>query len=807
MEERSTGDSRSSDALVRCTLRKLPKVGELNGLPLSAFLSPGKWPERGVTRIVRSPFRCAKCKAFLCSSSAINFEEASWKCALCSTVNRDAELKAQSAEYMPELTEDVVEYTEDSTEASNACAHAVQLAAAEGSRTVILCLDELILAKTLRGLQGTLEKLLQSLPPSTNIGVMLLGRSVGVVSLEDGEASTTHRVETFPGSMEPHATSIWKRLKGGLYIRPLHECYKKLMLIISSLRPSYISRRQQRRCVGLASAIAMVLCRGPKAFSRPQELLKDMDSVAATRLTGAVQVMNVLSGPANFGVGSLEGLNPLDAKIGVVDWQEQTKAASFLTNLGKTGRHMGVQMDFFCGGGVVFAASHLQKLVSETGGRVYICQDFGDQCLHTMKRSFEETKLSGSYSFVDTFHSKELSLVGIEGPVAPPKGSEQASMKGSGRMVVLCSGDESRGVMFTYTVDSPISSDHVYLQFSVSFLDESSRRVTRVINTTLETATDTKAVVASADGEAVALAIGRRAVLAVTKGGTTQQAIMDVMESTRQIAESYGSQAWVFGARQLHGLPQSLSRSPFLSSLFFLCRGPLLGKVWQHEDDISVVRYAFLHGDFSCAVRMMKPRLFIAFTTADGGVKVDNVFPEDTLLHPQVALLLDIHTHVFIWHGAQVDPEKDAVVHALTKVAECLTSARGESGWTWLDQAMHGSDGGVKFDRHLVRELEEEGRQWPVIGRLPAPYLYVFKEGSSMARWLESLLDPSHKDGAGTMAWVKGAVGALRNVFAQSGPRSFPRTDQLSFKQWAHEAGVDGGGVERASHWTDDTSL
>lgn len=43
---------------------------------------------------------------------------------------------------------------------------------------------------------------------------------------------------------------------------------------------------------------------------------------------------------------------------------------------------------------------------------------------------------------------------------------------------------------------------------------------------------------------------------------------------------------------------------------------------------------------------MIRPRVLVACTSRDDEVKIEEAFPEDGLLHPQVTLLLDIHTHI-----------------------------------------------------------------------------------------------------------------------------------------------------------------
>ncbi len=86
--------------------------------------------------------------------------------------------------------------------------------------------------------------------------------------------------------------------------------------------------------------------------------------------------------------------------------------------------------------------------------------------------------------------------------------------------------------------------------------------------------------------------------------------------------------------------------------MFLLRRGPLLGIILQHPDDIDYIRCLFLHANFEDSKRIVAPSLLMALDK-------DNVQPyfevplEDLALQSDKVLMLDHHTEIFIWSGRE----------------------------------------------------------------------------------------------------------------------------------------------------------
>ena len=155
--------------------------------------------------------------------------------------------------------------------------------------------------------------------------------------------------------------------------------------------------------------------------------------------------------------------------------------------------------------------------------------------------------------------------------------------------------------------------------------------------------------------------------------------------------------------------------------IFHLLRGPCLGPVAQHPDDISCVRALFLESDLQVCRNIMSPGLLYLSKdellrskqrNRDQENRCKVAFkqaPLETLaLQPNWILLLDHFTEIFVWSGIEMK--------------------------------------GAEFNpvrEQLLKTLKKRSRE---LKRYPLPSVFAFFEGDSMARWLEARLVPSHKD-------------------------------------------------------------
>jgi hypothetical protein len=158
--------------------------------------------------------------------------------------------------------------------------------------------------------------------------------------------------------------------------------------------------------------------------------------------------------------------------------------------------------------------------------------------------------------------------------------------------------------------------------------------------------------------------------------------------------------------------------------LFNLRRGPLIGPVLQHTDDIEAMRDLFLRASVPDALRLMSPRILMMPRPSPNPTKCPLMpVPLETLaLQSNVILVLDAHSDIFLWTGRDVSGDEFAPLH-----------------------------------RACERAARSMGK-----GRFPVPSFLSFKEGSSASRWLMSRLVPSHGVSGDAGMGVAGTVGNRR---------------------------------------------
>ena len=186
--------------------------------------------------------------------------------------------------------------------------------------------------------------------------------------------------------------------------------------------------------------------------------------------------------------------------------------------------------------------------------------------------------------------------------------------------------------------------------------------------------------------------------------------------------------------------PKSLSMLALWG--FMLRRGPLLGPILQHADDISALRQAFISANISDAMALMDPMLYFA---AEAVADFRRVGCYETSLQSGHILFLDHHSTLIIWSGADTD--------------------------------------GAKFEP--IRETARRVAAAAADGRCPRPLVLEVVEGTSMTRWLQARLIPDHKDSPTEQRQHNAAAlqgmedGALQVMMGK-----FFQTDDLSFVQY-----------------------
>jgi len=219
-----------------------------------------------------------------------------------------------------------------------------------------------------------------------------------------------------------------------------------------------------------------------------------------------------------------------------------------------------------------------------------------------------------------------------------------------------------------------------------------------------------------------------------------------VEDTLRAIARAFKAGRATSATSSLYVLPEELSRLP--RTLYSLRHGPLLGEVNKSVDDSFLARLVFLRSGVEDSLIMMAPPLLSTRGQGAQPLGMQQLYhvPAETLaLWSDAVLVHDQYSRLFLWRGHQAPK------------------------------------GGEAEDQQLLDAYMEKAM---VKRRFPAPTVLCCKEGSSMARYIVSRLNPLHHDNPGEQLLSFPMLQGLDLETRTDISKKFLRTDVPSFKTW-----------------------
>ncbi|XP_057964177.1 protein transport protein SEC23 A [Malania oleifera] len=663
---------------------KQKKQANVPSLGFGALVSPGREISLGPQIMQRDPHRCQNCGAYANIYCSILPGSGQWQCVICGNLNgSQGEYIAPSKEELrnfPELSFPMVDYVQT----GNSRPGFIPVSDSRLSAPVVLVIDECLDEPHLQHLQGSLHAFVDSLPPTTRIGIILYGRTVSVYDFsEDSTASA----DVLPGSKSPAQESLKALIYGtGVYLSPLHVSLPVAHSIFSSLRPYKLNTPEvsRDRCLGTAVEVALAIIQGPSA---------EMSRGIIKRSGGNIRIIVCAGGPNTYGPGSV----PHSYNHPNYPHMEKT-ALKWMQHLGHEAYRHNTVVDILCAGTCPVRVPVLQPLAKASGGVLVLHDDFGEAFGVNLQRA--STRAAGSHGLLEVRCSDDILITQVVGPGEEAHSDTRETFKNDASLSVqMLSVEETQCFSLSMESKGDIKSDYVYFQFAIQYSNAYQADISRVITVRLPTVDSVSGYLESVQIEVAAVLIAKRTLLRAKNSSDAIHMQATIDERIKDIALKFGSQ---LPKSKLHRFPKELSLLP--EYLFHLRRGPLLGGIIGHEDERSVMRNLFLNASFDLSLRMVAPRCLMH---REGGT-FEELPAYDLAMQSDAAVVLDHGTDVFIWLGAELAAQEGRSAAAL---AACRT---------------------------LAEELTEL--------RFPAPRILSFKEGSSQARYFVSRMIPAHKD-------------------------------------------------------------
>ncbi|KAM1114687.1 hypothetical protein ACFX13_048215 [Malus domestica] len=707
---------------------KQKKQANVPSLGFGALVSPGRGISPGPQIIQRDPHRCHSCGAYANIFCNILLGSGQWQCVIC------RELNGSEGEYIVPCKEDLCNFPElsspmvDYVQTGNNRPGFVPVSDSRMSAPIVLVIDECLDEPHLWDLQSSLHAFVDSLPPTTRIGIILYGRTVSVYDFSEESFASA---DVLPGAKSPSQDALKALIYGtGIYLSPMHASLPVAHAIFSSLRPYKMKTPEtsRDRCLGTAVEVALAIVQGPSG---------EMSRGVIKRSGGNSRIIVCAGGPNTYGPGSV----PHSFSHPNYPHMEKT-ALKWMEHLGQEAHRQNTVVDILCAGQCPVRVPVLQPLAKASGGIFVLHDDFGEAFGVNLQRA--STRAAGSRGFLAIRCSDDILITQVVGPGEEAHIDTHETFKNDTSLYIqMLSVEETQSFSLSLENKRDIRTEYVYFQFTIQYLNVYQADISRVITVRLPTVDSVSAYLASVQDEVAAVLIAKRTLLRAKNFSDAIDMRGTIDERIKDIALKFGSQV---PKSKLYRFPKEIPLLPEL--LFHLRRGPLLGSIVGHEDERSVIRNLFLNASFDLSLRMVAPRCLMH---REGGT-FEELPAYDLAMQSDAAVVLDHGTDVFIWLGAELAADEGKSAAAL---AACRT---------------------------LAEELTEL--------RFPAPRILSFKEGSSQARYFVSRLIPAHKDPPYEQEARFPQLRTLRTEERTKLKNSFISFDEPSFCEWVRSLKV-----------------
>ncbi|KAE8703606.1 Sec23/Sec24 protein transport family protein isoform 2 [Hibiscus syriacus] len=365
------------------------------------------------------------------------------------------------------------------------------------SSPVVLVIDECLDESHLQHLQSSLHAFVDSVPPTTRIGIILYGRTVSVYDFS-GESIAS--ADVIPGGTSPTQESLKGLIYGtGIYLSPMHASKEIAHLIFSSLRPYKLNvpEASRDRCLGTAVEVAMAIIQGPSV---------DMSRGIVKRPGGNSRIIFCAGGPNTYGPVSV----PHSYTHPNYPHREKT-ALKWMERLGRETCQHNIVIDVLCAGTCPVRVPVLQPLANVSGGVLVLHDDFGEA--FGVVGPGEEAHIDNHETF-----ENDISLC-----------------------IQMLSVDETQCFSISLENKYEIKSDYVFFQFAIQYSNVYQADIARVITIRLPTVDSVSAYLQSVQYEAAAVIIAKRTLMRAKSYSDAIDMQKTIDERVKDIALNFGS--------------------------------------------------------------------------------------------------------------------------------------------------------------------------------------------------------------------------------------------------------------------------
>ncbi|KAK6155330.1 hypothetical protein DH2020_009578 [Rehmannia glutinosa] len=526
---------------------KQKKLANVPSLGFGALVSPGRDVSLGPQIIQRDPHRCQNCGAYANLYCNILLGSGQWQCVICRNLNgSEGEYIAPSKEELrnlPELSSPLVDYVQT----SNKRPGFIPISESRVSAPIVLVIDECLDEQHLQHLQSSLHAFVDSLPPTTRLGIVLYGRTVSVYDFSEESMASA---DVLPGDKSPSDEALRALIYGtGIYL-----AYKL-----------NLPEASRDRCLGTAVEVALAVIQGPSA---------EMSRGVVKRPGGNSRIIVCAGGPNTYGPGSVPH------SLGHPNYPHLEKTAiKWMETLGREAQRRSTVVDILCAGTCPVRVPVLHPLAKSAGGVLIVHDDFGEAFGVNLQRA--STRAAGSNGLLEIRCSDNIFVSQVVGPGEEAHIESHESFKSDSALAIqMLSVEETQSFAVSMETRGDIKSDFVYFQFAIQYSNIYQADISRVITVRLPTVDSISAYLESVQNEVAAVLIGKRTLLRAKNFSDAVDMRVTLDERIKDVA----SKGPLLGSILGHEDERSVLRSLFLNASFDLSLRMLAPRCLMHRE-------------------------------------------------------------------------------------------------------------------------------------------------------------------------------------------------------------------------------
>eukprot|EP01132_Coremiostelium_polycephalum_P005201 gene5201-6477_t len=561
-------------------------------------------------------------------------------------------------------------------------------------------IDENISVSDLELIENSIKRLIQELPDGTQISLISFSKNISIYELnstKSPESKLLFNTAKVIGGLDS-LNSNYKydlKLKRKLYLETLlknnstdeqqieqqkeqpirgEKFLQSFKSIIETAENNGESVVYESKPISLGTAIECALSLSPSSYNNGGRMFIFLNGAPRYGPGALPTFLDIMDGSVNT-TGNID-LSPMATDVDT----QMEQAKLYYTELGERAYKHQLAIDITMIGYNDFNAAAFVPLCFPSG---YLHSSFqvqendrSDAIYRNMKYAI--LKNSGLYAQLDIHSPEALQLTRVIGPTIDTEPRYEFDFptptKSKDRYPSFLISNLQQDTCFSiyYALQEDIPYDYIHIQFVIHLLDQSNRKISRIITKRIKTTGNYDKYLASVDLNVCSILLSKKVTLESLKSRENSQTKIQIdfdKEAKKSTLNSCIIQKGWF--RNSIIVPNEINK--FVKKLYDIRNGALFNTIIQNKDDFVYTQSLLLNSGYIDSLRLLQPKLLQI--TPDGFFR--NIPLDLCAINPNSVLLFDVLTSIILFVGSNItNPLENTQVKLAKKYIKTLSLYR-----------------------------------------------------------------------------------------------------------------------------------